>query len=61
MSFLIKRLYTQLNVVDIMIYHKAHTRIDGSSAHGEHDTESISPMSHYAPCMSQTLKDHIWA
>jgi hypothetical protein len=48
-------------VAEITIYHKAHTRTDGSFAHGEHDLESISRMSHYAPCMSQTLKDHIWA
>ncbi len=45
----------------ITIYDKAHTRIDGSFAHGEHDSESISRMSRYAPCMSQALKDHIWA
>jgi hypothetical protein len=48
-------------VVEITIYHKEHTRIDGSFAHGEHDLESISFMSCYAPCMSQALKDHIWA
>jgi hypothetical protein len=48
-------------VVEITIYHKAHTRIDGLFAHGEHDLESISRMFHYAPRMSQTLKDHIWA
>jgi hypothetical protein len=47
-------------VVEITIYHKAHTRIDGSFAHGEHDPESIFHMSHYAPRMSQALKDHIW-
>jgi hypothetical protein len=48
-------------VVEITIYHKAHTQIDGLFAHGEHDPESISHMFHYAPCMSQALKDHIWA
>ncbi len=48
-------------MADNTIYHKAHTRIDGSFAHGEHDPISVSCMSHYAPCMSQTLKDHIWA
>ncbi len=48
-------------MAEITIYHKAHTRIDGSFAHGEHDPESISCMSRYAPCMSQALKDHIWA
>jgi hypothetical protein len=46
-------------VAKITIYHKAHTQIDGSF--DEHDPESISPMFHYAPCMSQALKDHIWA
>jgi hypothetical protein len=61
MSFSIKRLYTRYDVVEITIYHKAHTQIDGSFAHGEHDLESIFLMSRYAPCMSQTLKDHIWA
>jgi hypothetical protein len=60
-SFLIKHLYTQPYVIEIIIYHKAHTRIDESFAHGEHDPESISRMSCYAPHMSQTLKDHIWA
>ncbi len=45
----------------ITIYHKAHTRTNGSFAHGEHDPESTSHMSCYVPCMSQTLKDHIWA
>ncbi len=45
----------------ITIYHKAHTRTDGSFAHGEHDPKSISCMSCYAPRMSQALKDHIWA
>jgi hypothetical protein len=44
-----------------MIYHKAHTRTNRSFAHGEHDLESISHMSCYAPRMSQALKDHIWA
>jgi hypothetical protein len=52
---------TRPNVDEVTIYHKAHTRIDGSFAHGEPDLESISRMSCYAPCMSQALKDHIWA
>jgi hypothetical protein len=60
-SFWFKRLYIWPDVAEIKIYHNAHARIDGSFAHGEHDPESISCMSHYAPCMSQTLKDHIWA
>jgi hypothetical protein len=60
-SFSIKCLYTWLNVAKITIYHKTHTRTDGSFAHGEHDPESISCMSHCAPRMSQALKDHIWA
>jgi hypothetical protein len=49
MSFSIKCLYTQPNVVEIIIYHKAYTQIDGSFAHGEHDSESISYMFRYAP------------
>ncbi len=61
MSFSIKCLYTQFDVVKIMIYHKAHTWIDGSFTHGEHDLESISHMFCYIPCMSQAFKDHIWA
>jgi hypothetical protein len=60
-SFSIKHLYTRLDVAEITIYHKAHTWIDGSFAHGEHDTKSISHASRYAPRMSQTLNDHIWA
>ncbi len=60
-SFSIKCLYTQPDVAEITIYHKAHTRTDGSFTHGEHDPKSISHMSHYAPHMSQALKDHIWA
>jgi len=60
-SFSIKRLYTRLDVAEITIYHKAHTWTNGSFAHGEHDLESISRMPCYAPCMSQALKDHIWA
>jgi len=48
-------------VAEITIYHKVHTRIDGSFAHGEHDPESNSRMSRYVPRMSQALKDHIWA
>jgi hypothetical protein len=61
MSFLIKCLSTQFDVADITIYHKAHTQIDGPFTHGEDDPKSISHMSHYAPRMSQALKDHIWA
>ncbi len=61
MSFSIKHLYTQLDVAKITIFHKAHTRIDGSFAHGEHDLKSIFRMSHHAAHMSQALKDHIWA
>ncbi len=61
MSFLIKCLYTRPDVAEITIYHKAYTRTDGSFTHGEHDPEYISRMSRYAPCMSQALKDHIWA
>jgi uncharacterized protein YpbB len=57
----VKHLYTQPDVAKITISHKAHEQIDGSFAHGEHDLESISCMSHYAPSMSQALKDHIWA
>jgi len=48
-------------VAEITIYHKAHTQINGLFAHGEHDLESNSCMSHYAPRMSQALKNYIWA
>ncbi len=47
-------------MAEITIYHKAHTRINGSFTHCEHDPKSISRMSLYVPCMSQALKDHIW-
>jgi hypothetical protein len=60
-SFSIKGLYTWPNVTEIRIYHKAHTWIDGSFAHGEHDPKSIYLMFHYVPRMSQALRDHIWA
>jgi len=60
-AFSIKCLYIWFDVVEIIIYHKAHTWADGSFAHGEHDPEFIFRMSRYVPCMSQTLKDHIWA
>jgi hypothetical protein len=40
---------------------KPISQTDGSFTHGEHDPKSISRMSRYAPCMSQALKDHIWA
>jgi len=60
-SFLIKSLYIWSDVVEITFYHKAHKWINGSFAHGEHDPESISCMSCYAPRMLQALKDHIWA
>jgi hypothetical protein len=59
-SFSIKCLYTRPNVAEIMIYHKAHTQVNGSFAHGGHYPTSISPMFCYVPCMSQALKDHIW-
>jgi hypothetical protein len=52
MSFSIKRLYTWPNVAKIMIYHKARTQTNGSFAHGEHDSKSISHMCRYAPHMS---------
>jgi hypothetical protein len=61
MSLSIKCLYTRPNVAEIMIYHKAHTQVNGSFAHGGHDPKSISPMFRYVPCMSQALKYHIWA
>jgi hypothetical protein len=52
MSFSIKHLYTQLDVIEITIYYKAHTQIDGSFTHGEHDMKSISHMSRFASRMS---------
>jgi hypothetical protein len=60
-NVILNQMSTRPDVVDITIYHKAYTQIDGSFAHGEHDPESISYMSPYAPHMSQILKDHIWA
>ncbi len=45
------------DVAKITIYHKPHTRTNGSFAHGEHDLESIFCMSHYASHMSQALKE----
>jgi hypothetical protein len=60
-SFSIKRLYTRPNGVKITIYHKAHTRTNGSFTHGEHDPKFISHMFRYVSCISQALKNHIWA
>jgi hypothetical protein len=60
-SLSIKHLYIRLDVAKIAIYHKAHTQVNGSFAHGEHDPESIYHMFRYAPRMSQALKGHIWA
>ncbi len=59
-SFSIKRLYTRPNVVEIFVYHKSHTRVNGSPTHGQHEPRSIIHMSFYALQMSQALKDHIW-
>jgi hypothetical protein len=52
---------SQPDVVEVTIYHKAHTQTDGSFAHGKHDRKSIFRMFRYAPRMSQALKDHMWA
>jgi hypothetical protein len=51
-TFLVKCLYTWLDVAKITIYHKAHTQTDGLFTHGEHDPESISYVFCYVPRMS---------
>jgi len=48
-AFSIKRLYVQLEVVEISFYHHAHTRSKGELTHGKHDLEFVTWMSLYAP------------
>jgi hypothetical protein len=59
-QFLIRRLYTRLEVAEIIFYHRRHTRINGEPAHGKHDLDSIAQPSFFASRMSQAFKDHIW-
>ncbi len=47
-------------MVEIVFYHRPHTRINDEPTHGKHDLDSIARPSFFAPRMSQALKDHIW-
>jgi hypothetical protein len=58
--FSIKRLYTQLDVVEIIFYHWIQTRANGDLAHNACDPRSTSQMSEYAPCLFHKLKEFIW-
>jgi hypothetical protein len=40
-QFLIRQLYTQPKVVEIIFYHRPHTQANGEHAHGKHDSDSI--------------------
>jgi hypothetical protein len=48
-AFSIKRLYVQLEVVEISFYHHAHTCSKGEPTHDEDDLEFVAWMSLYAP------------
>jgi quinolinate synthase len=58
--FSIKRLHTQLDVVEITFYHWIHTPGNGDLAHGACDLGSTSQMLAYVPCVSHKLKEFIW-
>jgi hypothetical protein len=58
--FSIKRLYTWLDVVEIIFYHQIHIRVNGDHPHGACDPWFISQMSAYAPRMSHKLKEFLW-
>jgi hypothetical protein len=59
-QFLIKQMYTQLEVAKIIFYHQLHTQADGKPMHGKHDLDSIMWPYVFAPQISQALKDNIW-
>jgi hypothetical protein len=59
-QFLIRQLYTQPKVEEIIFYHQLHTHANGELTHGKHDLDSIAWPSFFAPWMSQAFKDHIW-
>jgi hypothetical protein len=46
--------------VEIISYHRPHTRANGEPTHGKHDLDSNVRPSFFVPQMSQALKDHIW-
>jgi hypothetical protein len=58
--FSIKRLYTQLDVVEITFYHQTHTWANENLTHGACDPSSTSWMSTYVPHVSHNLKEFIW-
>jgi hypothetical protein len=58
-SFLVKWLYTQPEVCELMFYHRTHDWMNGESTHGQCDPNSMAWLSLYVPWMSQTLRQHI--
>jgi hypothetical protein len=58
--FSIKRLYTQLDAVEIIFYYWIHTWANGNPTRDACDPRSISQMSTYAPRMFHKLKESMW-
>jgi hypothetical protein len=54
--FSIKRLYTQLDVVEITFYHWIHIQANGDLVHSACDPRSTLRMSTYVPHVSHKLK-----
>jgi hypothetical protein len=59
-QFLIRWLYTRLEVAKIIFYHQPHMQINGEPTHGKHNLHSIVQPICFVPRMSQAFKDHIW-
>jgi len=58
--FSIKRLYTWLNVVEIVFYHRIHIWTNRDPIHGACESRSTLWMLAYAPCVFHKLKEFIW-
>jgi hypothetical protein len=58
--FSIKRLFTPLDVVEIIFYHQTHYQANGDFAHGACGLRSTSRLLPYAPCVSRKFKEFIW-
>ncbi len=54
------KLYTWLDVMEIILYHWTHTQANGNLTHDACDLGSTSWMLMYAPCMFHKLKEFIW-
>ncbi len=58
-SFLVKWLYTQSKVRELVFYHRTHNQMNGEPTHGQCDPNSMAWLSLYLPWMFQTLKEYI--